>query len=72
MKDIINLTGTQEFIRVRVGIGRRPEYMEMPDYVLGHPEGQERKCLDEALERAALAVMDIMENGTDHAMNMFN
>ena len=72
MKDIIRMTGTQDFIRIRVGIGKRPEFMEMPDYVLGRPDAQERKLLDEALERAAKAAIDIMENGADHAMNMFN
>ena len=72
MKDIISMTGTQDFIRVRVGIGKRPEYMEMPDYVLGRPAGQERQLLDEALAKAARAVEDIIENAPDHAMNMFN
>lgn len=72
MKDIIRMTGTQEFLRVRVGIGHRPEYMEMPDYVLARPAGEERKLLDEALKKAAEAVKDILENGADHAMNIFN
>lgn len=72
MKDIISATGTQDFIRIRIGIGKRPEYMEMPDYVLGHPSGDERKLLDKALEQAAQAALDIIENGADHAMNHFN
>ena len=72
MKDIISVTGTQDFVRIRAGIGRRPEYMEMPDYVLGRPSGDERKLLDEALVRAAEAAVDIVEHGADHAMNTFN
>ena len=72
MKDIIKMTGTQDFTRIRVGIGHRPEYMEMPDYVLGRPSGDERKLLDEALEQAARAAVDIIENGVDHAMNNYN
>ena len=72
MKDIIKMTGTQDFTRIRVGIGHRPEYMEMPDYVLGRPSGDERKLLDEALEQAARAAIDIIENGVDHAMNNYN
>ena len=72
MKDIIRAAGTQDFIRIRIGIGKRPDYMEMPDYVLGRPAGEERKLLDEALKQAAEAVLDIIEHGADHAMNHFN
>ena len=72
MKDIIKMTGTQDFVRIRVGIGHRPEYIEMPDYVLGRPSGDERKLLDEALEQAARAAIDIIEHGVDHAMNSYN
>ena len=72
MKDIIRMTGTQDFIRIRVGIGRRPEYMEMVDYVLGRADKDERKLIDEALEQAAKAALDIIENGPDHAMNTYN
>ena len=72
MKDIIRMIGTQDFARIRVGIGRPPEYMEMPDYVLGRPAGEEKGIMQAAFEKAALAAKDILENGVDHAMNHFN
>ena len=72
MKDIIRMIGTQEFTRVRVGIGHRPEYMDMVDFVLGHPSGEDKKRMAEAFEKAADAAVDIIENGADHAMNKFN
>jgi len=72
MKDIIRMTGTQDFPRIRVGIGRRPEFMEMPDYVLGRPSGEDRKLIEEALKRAAEGAKDLIINGIDHAMNTYN
>ena len=72
MKDIIAMTGTQDFTRIRVGIGKCPPMMDMADFVLGHPEGEDRALLEEAMERAAQAAEDIVINGADHAMNCFN
>lgn len=72
MKDVIRMIGTDEFIRIRVGIGHCPENMEMVDYVLGRAEGSERELTLEALERAADAAEDIIANGADHAMNHYN
>ncbi|MBQ9029937.1 MAG: aminoacyl-tRNA hydrolase [Parasporobacterium sp.] len=72
MKDIIRMTGTQDFTRIRIGIGHCPGEMDMADFVLGHPSGEERTLLDDAFSRAAAAAIDIVENGPDHAMNRFN
>ena len=72
MKDIIRMLGTQDFIRIRVGIGRPPEYMDMVDFVLGRPAGEEKEIMDAAFHKAAMASRDIIENGVDHAMNYYN
>lgn len=73
MKNIIALLGgDQEFIRIRVGIGKRPPQMDMVDFVLGRFSKEERKTVDEALERAADCVVDIIEKGIDKAMNTYN
>jgi len=72
MKSIIGHLGHDEFLRIRIGIGRRPDQMEMVDYVLGHIPSQERKLIDEALTAAADAARDIVEHGADHAMNNYN
>ena len=72
MKSIIANVGTEEFARVRIGIGKRSEEAEMVDFVLGRFTNAERKVIDEGIEKAAEAVIDILENGIDHAMNHFN
>jgi len=72
MKDIIRMIGTQDFVRIRIGVGGRPEDEEMVDYVLGRAQGKERELTEEAMEKAADAVLDIVEHDADHAMNLYN
>ena len=72
MKDVIRMIGTQEFVRIRIGVGRCPEQDNMVDHVLGRPEGAEQELIRQALELAAEAAADIVENGADHAMNHYN
>ena len=72
MKNIIEMTGTQDFLRIRIGIGHCPKETDMVDFVLGRPEGEEKTKVEEASKRAAEAVQDILENGADHAMNHYN
>lgn len=72
MKDIIQKLGTQNFIRVKVGVGAKPKGWDLADYVLSRFSTQERKAIDEAIERAAKAVAMILEEGVDAAMNEYN
>ncbi len=72
MKSIISMLGTEEFSRIRIGIGKRPEQMDMVDFVLGHFDKQTRVVMEDAFKKASTAAIDIIENGMDHAMNHFN
>lgn len=72
IKDVIRMTGLTEFNRIRIGVGNCPEHQEMVDYVLGRPQQDERELIDEGLEKAAKAAADIIEHGTDYAMNRYN
>ena len=71
MKHISGQIGN-DFMRVRIGIGKRPEHMDMVDYVLSRFGKEERHQIDEAIDRAADAVLDIMDEGIDKAMNKYN
>ena len=68
---IANL-GHDTFIRVKMGVGEKPEGWNLVDYVLGHFSRQERQTMDEAAERAADAIRMIIDKGPDTAMNQFN
>ena len=72
LKNIIAQLGHEEFSRVRVGVGKKPKEWDMVDWVLGHFEGEDATSIKEGIEDAAGAVLEIIENGTDSAMNKFN
>ena len=52
MRDIVNKLGSTEFARVRIGIGFRPNYMALADYVLSHYRADERDILNAACSAA--------------------
>lgn len=72
MKNIVSELATTEFLRVRVGIGKRPEKMDMVDFVLSRFTEEERPLLKESMENGAKAVCEIITNGCESAMNKFN
>ncbi len=72
MKSIISHTGTQEFQRIKVGVGEKPKNWDLADYVLGRFSKQEREQVEEAFEKAADAVSYIINGETEKAMNLFN
>ncbi len=72
LKNIIAALGHEEFIRVRMGVGQKPERMDLANFVLGHFTQSERKAMDEAEAEAAEAIRVIVKEGPDAAMNRFN
>lgn len=72
LKNIILHLGHDEFHRVRMGVGEKPEEYDLVDYVLGHFSGEEREIMDESANRAADAIGVMMTDGTDAAMNQYN
>lgn len=72
IKDIISMTGTSNFARVRVGVGAKPKEWDLADYVLSRFNADDRKRVEEAMEHAAEAVGLIINGRIDEAMNRFN
>ena len=73
MRSIIGLLGTQDFPRLRVGVGKRPDDWELVDWVLSHYQTPEdRQTQFDAFLLAADVVLDYMKNGLDSAMRMAN
>ena len=69
---IIESLGTQDFPRLRVGIGPPEAGGDRVAHVLGEMGAEERASVDEAAERAARAVTTVLSDGIDAAMNRFN
>lgn len=72
IKNIISHLGTQEFTRIKVGVGEKPKHMDLADYVLGRFSESERPIIREGVDKAREAVEMILSKGPDAAMNQFN
>lgn len=72
MKSVVEELQTEDFPRIRVGIGK-PMFKEMMiGYVLQKLQGEERDILNDSTKKAADAACDIITYGIDKAMNMYN
>ena len=73
LKSIIQHLGTDQFPRIKLGVGGKPhpDY-DMADWVLGKLQGEDRKVLDEAAKRAADAAACFLKDGPQKAMNRYN
>ena len=73
LKNIIYLTGRDDFPRVKIGVGEKPhpDY-DLADWVLGKFVGEDKKAIDAAVKRAADAIECILAEGIDRGMGKFN
>jgi PTH1 family peptidyl-tRNA hydrolase len=72
MRDIIAALGTQEFIRVRLGVGRPPSGEDSADHVLSPFTPDERPIVEAMIDAAVTALECILRDGIEPAMNEFN
>ena len=72
LKSIIAHCATDGFTRIRVGVGHKPQGMDLADHVLSHFKGDEEVNLKNAIDNAVAAVPVILDEGTDIAMTRFN
>ena len=72
IKSIIQMLGTDEFPRIRIGIGKPEHKGDEINYVIGAIPDEEKKLLIQGVEKAEKALIEILKNGIDIAMNKFN
>lgn len=72
IKNIIANLGTQDFPRIKVGVGAKPPRTDLADYVLSRFGAGEQKLMEEAFGEAAEAAVMMMTDGAERAMNHFN
>lgn len=72
MKSVIKELGTQEFPRIRIGVGAAAEGEDLIDRVIGKVPKEEQAALDKAASDAADAAEDIIRLGTERAMSKHN
>ena len=72
IKNIIAQLGTQEFPRIKVGVGAKPPRMDLADYVLSRFSKGEQALMEDAFKEAADAAVMMMTDGAERAMNHYN
>lgn len=72
IKNIIACTGTQNFMRIKIGVGQKPQGWDLADFVLSRFDSGDRQLVESAMEDAAAAAVLMMQGQADAAMNQFN
>lgn len=73
IKDIIELTGTEDIMRIKIGVGAKPHLnSDLKDHVLGRIPDEQLKDFETALKNAVSAVGEIITRGVDSAMNKYS
>jgi PTH1 family peptidyl-tRNA hydrolase len=72
LRSLIDALGTDEFVRVRMGVGRPEGDIGVVDYVLAEFDANQRTMLEPFLSRAIEAAAAVLCEGTKEAMNRFN
>lgn len=72
LASVIEGVGSEAFLRIRIGIGRRQHRTGLVDHVLSPLSDEDRAVVDPAVVRAAEAALSVIESGAEAAMNTFN
>lgn len=72
MRSIFEKTGTRDFYRIRIGIGRPPGKMPVTDYVLQAPRKEAFDDFEEAIKKGSEAISYLIENGLIKTQDKFN
>ena len=72
IKSIIAHLGSQDFPRIKIGVGAKPDRMDLADYVLSLFSQTDRQMMEDAFQDAADAVEFMLADGADAAMNRYN
>lgn len=72
IKSLIAHTGTQDFMRIKVGVGEKPSGWDLADYVLGHFTEEDNAKLKEIMPDVIQAAVLMMQGDVDKAMNDYN
>ena len=72
MKSIVSVLNSEDFPRVRVGIGMPQNKENLIQYVIGHIPSEEYEILQNGAKKAADCICEILKSGIDIAMNKYN
>jgi PTH1 family peptidyl-tRNA hydrolase len=72
LRDIIEITGNNDFLRLRIGVGHPGDKDEVVDYVLNRPSREDKREIDDAIERAIDIMPMVFRGEMNKAMTLLN
>lgn len=72
LKNIIQHLGSENFQRIRIGVGEKPVEYDLVNYVLGHFSKEEKPLMKEGISKAVRAAEMVLQGESERAMNEFN
>jgi PTH1 family peptidyl-tRNA hydrolase len=72
LQDIVRCLGSDQFSRLRIGIGAPPEHWDVADFVLSKFSAEDAKLMNDAVQQAADASADWTSDGIEFCMNRYN
>lgn len=72
LKSIANLTGSKNFARFKIGVGKKHPNEDLASFVLSNFPAKDRKHIADAIDACADAVIDAVDSGIDKSMNSYN
>ena len=72
MKSIIHQLGSEDFIRVRVGVGEKPKGYDLADYVLSHYSKDDAEAMQDGMIKAVNAIESLLTEDVDKVMSEYN
>lgn len=72
MKSVVDKLNTIKFSRIRIGVGSPRENEDLANYILKKLTNKEKETLEKSIEIANKVIIEILKNGVDSAMNIYN
>lgn len=72
LKSIINLVNNRDFIRVKIGVGKKHPNEDLASFVLSRFSSKEEKSLEKVIDASSDAVIEIIQRGVESSMNNYN
>ena len=72
MKSIISSLGSQDFPRIKIGVGKKHPGEDLAKFILARFSKEDQVLIDKTMDRVKDACLDILKNGISHSMNHYN
>lgn len=72
LKSIYNCIKTDDYIKIKLGVGKFMRDRDLADFVLSSPPNSDMEIINILVERAKDSILSILDDGVDNAMNKFN